>query len=75
MSKQSKSHLLDIIVTAAIFMAGLAGLYQALQFPGRSGMWPTFVMVALLLFVGVHLTNLFRKLMQTDTKQEEPASN
>ena len=72
MGSETKPQPLDIIVTIIIFAAALAGLYQSMTFPGRAGMWPTFVMVSLLLFVGLHLINLFRKLLQAD---REPMSD
>jgi hypothetical protein len=60
MAKRSRLSVLDLITTICLFIGGLVGLYQSLQFPDRSGMWPTFVMVALVLFVGLHLFNLIR---------------
>jgi hypothetical protein len=62
MVSRSRASLLDLITTTCLLFAGLWGLYQSLQFPDRSGMWPTFVMVALILFVGIHLFNLIRQL-------------
>ena len=67
MSTHEKPKSLDIIVTVFLFIAGMYGLYHSLTFPGRSGMWPTFVMVALLFFVLLHLINLFRRLLQTSS--------
>ena len=65
MSPHQKPKSLDIIVTIFLFLAGIYGLYYSLTFPGRSGMWPTFVMIALLFFVLLHLINLFRRVLQT----------
>ena len=61
MADRSRASMLDLITTICLFIAALAGLYQSLQCPDRSGMWPTFVMVALVLSVGLHLFNLIRQ--------------
>ena len=60
MNAQEKPQMIDIIVTIVLFLVALAGLLQTLNFPGRAGMWPTFVIVALILFVGLHLLNLLK---------------
>lgn len=65
MAAHSRPEPIDTITTIFLFIFAIIGLYQALQFPGRVGMWPTFVMAALLISVGVHLFNLFRKFRQT----------
>ena len=62
MATRSPAKLLDIITTIFLFIIGIAGLYKSLEFPDRSGMWPTFVMMALIITVAVHLFNLFRGL-------------
>jgi len=70
MAAQSSIRLLDLITTIFLFVASIAGLYQALNFPDRSGMWPTFVMTSLLLFVGLHLVNLLRGMMRQHGNKE-----
>jgi len=70
MAAQSSIRLLDLITTIFLFVASIAGLYQALNFPDRSGMWPTFVMASLVLFVGLHLVNLLRGLIRQHQHKE-----
>ncbi|MBT8362310.1 MAG: hypothetical protein HKP41_03345 [Desulfobacterales bacterium] len=70
MAAQNSLRLLDLITTTFLFFASIAGLYQALNFPDRSGMWPTFVMASLLLFVGLHLVNLLRGLIRHHEHKE-----
>jgi len=64
MANHSRNELIDLITTIFLFVIAIVGLYMSLEFPGRSGMWPTFVLVALLVSAGVHLFNVFRKLRQ-----------
>ena len=64
MATDSRNDLIDLITTIFLLIIAIAGLYMSLEFPGRSGMWPTFVLVALLVSAGVHLFNIFRKLRQ-----------
>lgn len=66
MAAYSRNQLIDLITTIFLFVIAIVGLYKSLEFPGRSGMWPTFVMVALLISAGVHLFNLFRKPRQPE---------
>ena len=66
MATHSRNDLIDLITTIFLFVIAIVGLYMSLQFPGRSGMWPTFVLVALLVSAGVHLFNIFRKLRQPE---------
>jgi len=69
MATDDRQKLLDIITTILLFSAGAVGLYLSLGFPGRAGMWPTFVMSALLVFAGLHLFNLFRGMKQPDQQE------
>ena len=64
MATHSRNELIDLLTTIFLFVIAIVGLYMSLEFPGRSGMWPTFVLVALLVSAGVHLFNVFRKLRQ-----------
>lgn len=64
MATHSRNDLIDLITTIFLFVIAIVGLYMSLEFPGRSGMWPTVVLVALLVSAGVHLFNLIRKLRQ-----------
>lgn len=64
MNAQKKSQLIDFIVAIILCLGALACLLQSLKFPGRAGMWPTFVMVALLLFVSLHILILLRGILQ-----------
>ena len=73
MASRRRSSLLDLITTTCLLFAGVAGLYQSMQFPDRSGMWPTFVMVSLILFVGVHLFNLIRQTRRTAQDDDRQA--
>jgi hypothetical protein len=73
MASRGRSNPLDLITTLLLFIAGLAGLYQSMQFPARSGMWPKFVMVSLILFVGLHLVSLLRS--ARGTGQVDSANN
>ena len=66
MATHSRSDLIDLITTIFLFIIAIVGLYMSLEFPGRSGMWPRFVLVALLVSAGVHLFNIFRKLRQPE---------
>ena len=73
MATHRRTDLIDLLTTILLFVIALVGIYKSLEFQGRSGMWPTFVMVAMLVSVGVHLFNLFRKLRQPE--QDTSADN
>lgn len=62
-----KKKLMDLITTIFIFTAGIYGFVQALGFDGRAGMWPTIVMVFLILSVGLHLFNLLRQFIGAES--------
>ena len=68
MATHSRNDLIDLITTIFLLIIAIVGLYMSLEFPGRSGMWPTFVLAALLVSAGVHLFNIFRKLRQPEKK-------
>lgn len=70
-----KPQLTEFIVAIVLLLGALVGFLQSLKFPGRAGMWPTFVMVALLLFTGLHFLNLLRVLFQSKSgKSLQPDS-
>lgn len=59
MARGSLPKLLDITTTLFLFAIGITGLIMALGFPGRSRMWPIYVMSALIITAGIHLCQLF----------------
>ncbi|MEJ2134876.1 MAG: hypothetical protein P8X86_06470 [Desulfofustis sp.] len=64
MNTPKKLQLIDLIVAVVLLLGALAALLQILELPERARMWPTLVIVALILFVGLHLINLLRGLFK-----------
>ncbi len=71
MNRQKKQQVVDLIVAVVLLLGALAGLFQILDFPERARMWPMFVIVALLIFVGLHLFNVLRGLFQARVKEAQ----
>ena len=71
MNKQRKQQVVDLIVAVLLVLAALAGLLQILDFPERARMWPMFVIVALLIFVGLHLFNVLRTIFQASVNESQ----
>jgi hypothetical protein len=64
MKTQKKPQLVDFVVAIVLLLGALASFLHILGFPDRARMWPLFVVAALLIFVGIHLFNLLRGLLQ-----------
>lgn len=57
MSKRS----VDLVISLALLALGVAGVTMSLGFPGRAGLWPTFVTGLLCFVVAIHLFQLWRE--------------
>lgn len=71
MNKQRKQQVVDLVVAVLLLLGALAGLLQILDFPERARMWPMFVIVALLIFVGLHLVKVLRTLFRASVNESQ----
>jgi len=73
---KNQTQLIDILTTLLLFAGAIVAIYVAQGYPGRAGMWPTYVMGTLLVLVCIHLFNLAKDLIRpsqenTDTESSE----
>ena len=68
MAMRNRTQLIDFLTTLLLFGIAVTGLYMAQGLPGRAGMWPTYVIGALLVLVCIHLFNLAKDLIRPPAK-------
>jgi hypothetical protein len=75
MAIRNRTQLIDILTTLLLFGIAIAGLYMAQGYPGRAGMWPTYVMGVLLVLVCIHLFNLGKDVIRPPAKTTKTSTS